>query len=109
MNSKQLKSAVMVAAGALALAMTGCGRQTRGNADAEANRAKTPAEGGATSTKGDAGSAKNFGDLEAKKATDEASPSGQTTSTTGTTGGPGANQKKNVTIEQPAPAPAPTK
>jgi hypothetical protein len=63
-----------------ALVLTGCGRQSRGNADAEQHRAATPAEGGATSTKGSAGEAKNFGDTRKKKAVDgttqSASPSG---------------------------------
>jgi hypothetical protein len=79
----------------------GCGKQTRGNADAEANRAKTPAEGGATSTAGDAGSAKNFGDTQQKKSFDEASPSGKTITGGGSTGGPGARDKKEVTTQPP--------
>lgn len=43
--------------------VAGCGRQTRGSADADGpSRAATPAEGGAVSTAGSAGQAKNFGD-----------------------------------------------
>lgn len=42
---------------------TGCNRQSRGNADAETqSRAAGPSEGGATTTSGSAGQAKNFGD-----------------------------------------------
>ena len=103
MKTKELRWLGAVAVGGFLLVFAGCGK--RGNADAEANRAATPAEGGATSTTGDAGSAKNFGDTKARKSADEASPSGQTTSG-GSTNGPGANEKKDVTIERPVPPPS---
>lgn len=84
----------------LVLGTVGCGRQTRGNADAEnRNRAATPAEGGATSTAGAAGSSANFGDTRTKKAVDESAPAGKSTIGTGSTGGPGAREKKEVTIQ----------
>lgn len=72
----------LVAALGILVADVGC-RQTRGNADADRNRAATPEEGGATSTAGSAGEAKNFGDTHAKQKQDgntpSASPSGLNT------------------------------
>ncbi len=78
MNFTAWKSTLVVT-GVLAFAVgAGCNRQTRGNADAvQQNKAASPAEGGATSTAGSAGRPENFGDIEAKKRTDEASPSGR--------------------------------
>lgn len=52
----------MAVLGAVALWSAGCGRQSRGNADAMENRARSPQEGANTSTAGSAGEAKNFGD-----------------------------------------------
>lgn len=77
-----------------ALLAGGCGRQTRGNADMEKNRAATPAEGGATSTAGGAGDPRNFGDTRATQqqegTSQSASPTGwskdaKTGETSGTT------------------------
>ncbi|MGH7944468.1 MAG: hypothetical protein ACREH8_14435 [Opitutaceae bacterium] len=59
--------------------LTGCGGQSRGNADAEENRAATPAEGGATSTAGSAGQPKNYGDTKASTEVDGRSPSASPT------------------------------
>src|SRR5688572_21031866 len=62
------------------LATSGCGRQSRGNADAEnQSRAATPAEGGGTSTAGSAGESKNYGDTRAKTEVDGRSPSASPT------------------------------
>lgn len=61
------------------LAATGCSRQSRGNSDAQENRAATPAEGGATSMAGSAGEAKNFGDTQKKTEVDGRSPSASAT------------------------------
>ena len=62
------------------LALSGCGRQSRGNADAmDQSRAASPAEGGATSTAGSAGESKNFGDTRAKTEVDGRSPSASPT------------------------------
>jgi hypothetical protein len=64
----------------LVLLGAGCNRQTRGNADARAeSRAATPAEGGATSTQGSAGDAKNFGDTRTKQKQDATTPSASPT------------------------------
>jgi hypothetical protein len=92
------KGPSVAALSALVVALSGCGGQTRGNADAEANRAKTPAEGGATSTAGSAGESKSFGDTRAKTQEDGASPSASPTGLSkdakaGDTGG-GINQPK---------------
>ena len=81
---------------------TGCSRQSRGNSDAQPG-GKASADGPGVSTQGSAGQAKDFGDTEAKKKFDEASPAGTSTIGTGSTNGPGAQQRKNVTIEEPAP------
>ena len=63
-----------------ALVTAGCGRQSRGNADADdKSRAATPAEGGGTSTAGSAGEAKNFGDTRKKTEVDGKSPSASPT------------------------------
>lgn len=70
---------LLVGTGVLGLVLgTGCNRQTRGNADAtQQSKAASPAEGGPSSTAGSAGRPENFGDVEAKKRADEASPSGR--------------------------------
>jgi hypothetical protein len=86
----------------LALGLTGCGGQTRGKADAEV-RAATPAEGGATSTAGAAGSSKNFGDTRTREVVEESSPAGGSMVGTGSTGGPGARESKEVTIQTDLP------
>ena len=76
------KPSLSFAAAVLALAglsLSGCGGQTRGNADANENRAATPAEGGATSTAGSAAESKNYGDTRAKAELDGRSPSASPT------------------------------
>lgn len=63
MNAKRLTFTALALGAAVALSTGGCGRQSRGNADAEGrNRAATPEEGGSATTSGSAGQAKNFGD-----------------------------------------------
>jgi hypothetical protein len=61
----------------LVIAGVGCNRGSRANSDA--NRAASPAEGGATSTAGSAGESKNFGDTRAKTEIDGQSPSASPT------------------------------
>jgi hypothetical protein len=78
MNAKFLNVS-FAALAATAVVLTGCGRQSRGNSDAQENRAATPAEGGATSTKGSAGESKNFGDTRTKTEVDGKSPSASPT------------------------------
>jgi hypothetical protein len=87
---------------------SGCSRQSRGNADAQPG-GKAAADGPGASTQGSAGQAKDFGDTDAKKKFDEASPEGRSTVGTGSTNGPGARERKDVTIERPAPQSAPQK
>ena len=79
MNAKHFSSSLCTTAALAVLLTTGCGRQTRGNADAYENRAATPAEGGATSTAGSAGESKNYGDTRAKTEVDGRSPSASPT------------------------------
>jgi hypothetical protein len=79
MKTKTPWSVVTAASLALALLLPGCNRQSRGNSDAERNRAATPAEGGATSTAGSAGESKNFGDTRTKTEQDGRSPSASPT------------------------------
>lgn len=81
MKTNQLSPRLMVVAALLALAGTGCNRQSRGNADASNDnvRAASPAEGGATSTAGSAGDPKNFGDTRQKAQVDGQSPSASPT------------------------------
>lgn len=76
-----MKTKLITGLAALTLVLAaGCNRgQTRGNADANENRAATPAEGGATSTTGSAGDARNFGDTRTKTQSDGASPSASPT------------------------------
>lgn len=76
MNSKHISICFVALAMVLA---TGCGRQTRGNADAQENRAAKPGEGGGTSTRGSAGESKNFGDTRTKTEVDGRSPSASPT------------------------------
>jgi hypothetical protein len=93
MNTRLFKSGLIGACACAAITFAGCNRQTRGNADAEnRSRASTPAEGGASSTAGSAGQAKNFGDTRAKTQEDGTSPSASPTGLSkdakaGTTGG----------------------
>jgi hypothetical protein len=84
---------------AAALLFAGCGKnQTRGNADAQPG-GSAYANGPGVSTKGDAGSAEKMGDTDAKKANDLNSPAHETTVGQGSTNGPGANERTDVTIE----------
>ena len=76
MNTKHISILSLALAAVVA---TGCGRQTRGNADAQENRAAKPAEGGGTSTAGSAGDSKNFGDTRTKTEVDGRSPSASPT------------------------------
>jgi hypothetical protein len=78
----------------LAIALSGCGRQTRGSADAhDQSRAASPAEGGATSTQGSAGDSTSFGDTRSKTQQDGVSPSAS----------PTGMSKDVVSPKQPAP------
>ena len=79
MNTHSAPTRLVVPLALAALLLAGCGRQTRGNADAQENRAAAPAEGGATSTAGSAGESKNFGDTRAKTEVDGRSPSASPT------------------------------
>jgi hypothetical protein len=79
MNANSLKASAASLV-ILGVGLTGCGGQSRGNADANQNRAASPAEGGGTSTAGSAGESKNFGDTRAKT---EAEGRSQTASPTG--------------------------
>lgn len=79
MNTNLFPCRLVVALALSAFVLTGCGRQTRGNADADENRATTPADGGATSTAGSAGESKNFGDTRAKTEVEGRSPSASPT------------------------------
>jgi hypothetical protein len=104
MNTRLLRSGLVSACAFGFVVASGCNRQTRGNADRNPqNRAATPAEGGATSTAGSAGEAKNFGDTHAKTVEDGQSPSASPTgwskdAKAGDTGG-AVNEPS-----QPAPA-----
>lgn len=63
MKATRVNYTVFALGAALAFGTAGCDRQTRGNADAQGHsRAASPEEGGATTTTGSAGQAKNFGD-----------------------------------------------
>jgi hypothetical protein len=75
MNSNSHSTRLVIPIAIAALVFSGCGGQTRGNADAEENRAAAPANGGATSTAGSAGESKNFGDTRKKTEVDGRSPS----------------------------------
>jgi hypothetical protein len=102
MKRSLIAGVVLLAGGALGVG--GCDGQTRGSSDApRQSEAKSPAQGGATSTAGAAGDPKNFGDTEAKKASDEQSPAGKSLLGTGSTGGPGARERQEVTIQPAAP------
>lgn len=79
MNTNHVQAGLVSILSLATLATTGCGGQSRGNADAYENRAATPAEGGATSTAGSAGQAKNYGDTHQKKQVDGQSPSASPT------------------------------
>ena len=80
MKTKLSQASLGVAALLATLIVTGCGGQSRGDADAyDKNRAASPAEGGATSTAGSAGESKNFGDTRAKTEVDGRSPSASPT------------------------------
>ena len=80
MNTKHVQAGTTSAlAMAALLAATGCGGQSRGNADAGENRAAAPSEGGATSTAGSAGESKNYGDTRAKTEVDGRSPNASPT------------------------------
>ena len=79
MNSNHHSTRLVIPLAIAALVFSGCGRQTRGNADAEENRAAAPANGGATSTAGSAGESKNFGDTRKKTEVDGRSPSASPT------------------------------
>jgi hypothetical protein len=91
----------------------GCNRQSRGNSDA--NRAASPAEGGATSTAGSAGESKNFGDTRAKTDTDGQSPSASPTGRSKDTSakhavetpaaGASTGQQENQNTQTTTPAP----
>jgi hypothetical protein len=75
MNQKTFLSPFALLASLALLVGAGCGGQSRGNADAQENRAASPAEGGATSTTGSAAESKNYGDTRAKTEKDGRSPS----------------------------------
>ena len=79
MNTRYARILPGLPLAAVAFALAGCGGQSRGNADAQENRAATPAEGGATSTAGSAAEAKNYGDTQAKTEVDGRSPSASPT------------------------------
>lgn len=78
MKTRPLLVSALVVSALLSVA-PGCNRQSRGNSDAQANRAASPAEGGATSTQASAGEAKNFGDTQTKAQVDGRSPSASPT------------------------------
>ena len=80
MKTNFVRTLPITAIAVIALATAGCGGQSRGNADAhDKNRAASPSEGGATSTAGSAGEAKNFGDTRTKTEVDGRSPSASPT------------------------------
>ena len=80
MNIRHVRSLVALTLGPAVLTLSGCGGQSRGNADAESeNRAAKPSEGGATSTAGSAGESKNYGDTRTKTEVDGRSPSASPT------------------------------
>jgi hypothetical protein len=74
------RTSFVLAVAVAGFAIAGCGRQSRGNADAyDQSRAAKPSEGGATSTSGSAGESKNFGDTRTKTEVDGRSPSASPT------------------------------
>ena len=80
MTTKRVRSPLVLVLAVVGLAASGCGGQSRGNADAqEETRAAKPSEGGATSTAGSAGESKNYGDTRAKTEVDGRSPSASPT------------------------------
>jgi hypothetical protein len=80
MNTNYFRATPPLAVMICALLASGCGRQSRGNADAyDQSRAATPSEGGSTSTVGSAGESKNYGDTRAKTEVDGRSPSASPT------------------------------
>ena len=80
MNTIPFRTGILSLALGGVLIASGCGRQSRGNADAmDQSRATTTAEGGATSTAGSAGESKNFGDTRTKTEVDGRSPSASPT------------------------------
>ena len=86
---------------AVALGVGGCGRQTRGNADAQPGG---PAAADRVMTDGSASQSKEYGDTQSKRAYDASGPSQKSTTGGASTGGPGSNEKKEVTIQQSQPA-----
>jgi len=79
MKTKTLELATVAVFAGLTFVITGCNRQTRSNPADDRYRAATPAEGGATSTKGSAGERKNFGDTRTKTEVEGQSPSASPT------------------------------
>lgn len=97
MNFTRRKFSLLLMCASALTIVTGCNRQTRGSADAaEQSKAASPAEGGATTTAGSAGRPENFGDVDAKRRVDEASPSGRS-STGGASTGPDYSLKAGRT------------
>ena len=80
MNANFFRSSLVIGVFILGVAVAGCGRQSRGNADAyDQSRAAKPSEGGATSTAGSAGDSNNYGDTRRKTEVDGQSPSASPT------------------------------
>jgi hypothetical protein len=80
MNTSHSQPRLILAMSFCVLLVSGCGRQSRGNADAyDQSRAATPSEGGATSTAGSAGESKNYGDTRTKTEVDGRSPNASPT------------------------------
>ena len=75
MNSNSLRNVLVYATVAI-LGFSGCGRQSRGNADAAGAAAADPAK---VNTSGSAGQSKNFGDTQTKATQDGRSPSASPT------------------------------
>jgi hypothetical protein len=95
-RTKWKMSAVALSSAAL-LMVAGCGRQTRGSSDANAqSRAATTSEGGSESTAGSAGDSKSFGDTQAKAAADGVSPSASQ-----------SGRSKDASANKPPPPAAP--
>jgi hypothetical protein len=103
MKKRALLVSTLVCSAVLATA-PGCNRQSRGNADANANRAASPAEGGGTSTQASAGDPKNFGDTQAKAQTDGRSPSASPTGRSQDTNAAHNVQTTGAGASTPAPS-----
>ena len=80
MKTNRFRFSLILTVSICGLLASGCGRQSRGSADAyDESRAAKPSEGGATSTSGSAGESKNYGDTRARTEVEGRSPSASPT------------------------------